>query len=105
MARAEARFFDGESAVAHEVELMLSADSLVFSGPDVTQRSWPLAGLEAVSWLAPAEPLRLTHSSAPGTRLVIGDDAFRRELIRAAPQAGGAVNYRRIAEAAGLTAA
>src|SRR5438105_4435426 len=105
MAKTEARFFDGETAIEREVNVTLSPAALIFSGPEVEERSWPLAGLQSASGQAPEKPLRLFHDSAPGMRLIIGDEPFRRELVRAAPHAGGAVNYQRVAKAAAVVAA
>jgi predicted Zn-dependent protease len=53
---------------------------------------------------APGLPLRLSHESEPGTRLIIADEAFIRELVTLAPHAGGAMNYRRATKAAAIIA-
>jgi Zn-dependent protease with chaperone function len=104
MADAEARYFDGEIAAEHQVHVRLSGGALMFEGPAAGRRSWPLSGLKAVNSPAPGQKLRLSHQSAPGSRLIIGDDAFIRELIAAAPHAGGAMNYRQAVRAASIIA-
>jgi Zn-dependent protease with chaperone function len=104
MARAEARFFDGEIAAEHAVSVTLAAGVLTFGGPAVRQRSWPVAGVRVVSGGGSRLPLRLTHELEPGARLIIADEAVVRELTALAPHVGGAVNYRRMGKAAAIIA-
>jgi Zn-dependent protease with chaperone function len=99
-----ARFFDGEIAAEHQVNVTLAGSALIFEGPAVSRRSWPLAGLKPVNGRMAGQALRLSHESAPGTRLIISDEAFIRKLTAAAPHAGGAVNYRQAAKAASIIA-
>jgi Zn-dependent protease with chaperone function len=101
---AEARFFDGETAVERDVTVTLSRDALDFAGPQVARHSWPFAGLKPVARREAGKALRLTHDSAPGTRLIIPDGPFLKELIARAPYAGGAINYRRAARTAAVVA-
>jgi hypothetical protein len=98
------RFFDGETANEHPVTVNMSDAALEFGGSEVNRRWWPFSGLRPVNARGPGTPLRLTHDSEPGTRLILADEAFLDELIARAPYAGGAVNYRRAAKVASVLA-
>jgi beta-barrel assembly-enhancing protease len=94
------RFFDGETAAEHSVSVLLAERALIFEGPTVVGRMWPLTGLIHAGGRPEAgEPLRLAHETAPAARLFIDDAAFARQVIAAAPQAGGALTCRRAAKA------
>ena len=102
---APARFFDGEHAREHEVELRLTSAGLQIEGADVPRRLWPVSGLALVSRDQSNGVVRLSHDSAPGARLVIRDRSFIAALDAVASHLSGAPNYRRIARKAGWVAA
>ncbi len=77
----DAIFFDGEYARDRAVTIEAAGSEIVFSGPDVPETRWSVAGLHPVDPPSPGQPFRVTHSSRPGARLVIRDEAFIRTLI------------------------
>ncbi len=103
--RADARFFDGETALDHAAVVELGAQGLEIEGPSVPRRVWSLSGLNAVAPAQPGYPLRLSHESEPGARLVITQEALSRELIARAPHLAGGLNIRRAGRVAAIVAA
>lgn len=100
-----ARFFDGEIALDHAVEVQAAADGLVFAGPDVPERRWSYRGLIAIESPQRGLPFRLTHESAQGARLVIAHDEAVADLIKRAPHLKGGINLHRVAKVTVLIAA
>lgn len=103
--RSDARFFDGEIARDHAVSLELTSDGLIIEGPEVTPRTWSLAGLAAITPMRAGYPLRLSHEHFPGARLVITQEGFARELARLAPHLAGGPNLKRAGRLAAIIAA
>ncbi|MFT3672136.1 M48 family metallopeptidase [Aestuariivirga sp.] len=77
----DAIYFDGEYARDRAVTIAAQGSEIVFSGPDVPETRWSIAGLHPVDPPTSGQPFRVTHSSKPGARLVIRDEAFIRGLI------------------------
>lgn len=102
--RTDARFFDGEIARDHIAVVELTDRGLEIEGVDVRQRIWSLSGLSAVALPQPGYPLRLSHESEPGARLVITQEAFTRELVIRAPHLAGGFNARRAGRVAVIVA-
>ena len=100
--RYDARFFDGEIAMDHEVRADLEADALVFGSGDVAERRWPYGGLIAVDAPRPGLPFRLTHERARGTRFVIADQAAIAALVVRAPHLRGGINARKTGRVLGI---
>ena len=100
-----ARFFDGEIALDHAVDVQAAPDVLVFAGPQVPERRWNYRGLIAIESPQRGLPFRLTHESAQGTRLVIAHDEAVADLVKRAPHLKGGINMRRVARVTGLIAA
>jgi len=102
--RTDARFFDGEIARDHIAVVELTDRGLEIEGVDVRQRIWSLSGLSAVALPQPGYPLRLSHESEPGARLVITQETFTRELVVRAPHLAGGFNARRAGRVAVIVA-
>jgi len=102
--RADARFFDGEIARDHRVIVELTPQGLAIEGLGVVPRVWSLSGLNLIARAGPGHPLRLGHESEVGTRLVITQEAFTRELIALAPHLAGGFNARRASRVAAIIA-
>jgi beta-barrel assembly-enhancing protease len=106
MLKARGQFFDGQSARAHGVEVVLNDQRLTIAGPTIGgERRWPLAGLEAVETPAPDHPLRLRNAVAPGERLIIADRALAEALLPLAPQLTRPVDPRKMLRYAAMIAA
>jgi predicted Zn-dependent protease len=106
MLKARGQFFDGQSARAHDVEVVLNDQRLTIAGPTIGgERRWPLAGLEAVEAPAPDHPLRLRNAVAPGERLIIADRALAEALLPLAPQLTRPVDPRKMLRYAAMIAA
>ena len=93
--RADARFFDGETARDHLVSVELVPEGIVIEGLEVSRRVWSPTGLVAITPIRPGHPARLGHDAVPGARLVITQEAFTRELVARAPYLAGGFNARK----------
>jgi Zn-dependent protease with chaperone function len=97
MLKAGGQFFDGESARAHDVDVVLIDERLTITGPAIgSERRWPLESVEAVETPAPDHPLRLRSAGAPGERLVIADRALIAALLPLAPQLTRSLDPRKM---------
>jgi Zn-dependent protease with chaperone function len=83
--RWKAVFFDGRSAVRHDVSVGIEAQDLVIDGYGAGPVIWDAAKL--VSHAPPRAGSRVVLSSRdmPDTRLEVIDDAFRRSILALAP--------------------
>lgn len=80
-----AQFFDGSSAVAHDVQVDIAADALVLTADGVPPKTWSFVGLR---WVVPpheAGDCRLVHTDDPDARLIIAEREFATKLRRAFP--------------------
>lgn len=103
--RADAQFFDGETARDHLVSVELVPEGLVIEGLDISRRVWSPTGLVAITPIRPGYPARLGHDAAPGARLVITQEAFTRELVARAPYLAGGFNVRKAGRLTAIIAA
>ena len=95
MAVARGQFYDGETAVAHEVEVVLDAEELRISAPSLNaERRWRLDAIEAVETPRPGSPFRLRYPPAPGERLVLSDAALVDSLLARRPDLKRSVHPR-----------
>src|ERR671918_1319975 len=87
MLNARGQFFDGQSARAHDVDVVLKDGHLTIAGPTIGgERRWPLASVDGVETPAPDHPLRLRSAVTPGERLIIAYRALIEALLPLAPQ-------------------
>jgi hypothetical protein len=99
----QAIFFDGEIARDRPITLDVSGGDLVFSGEDVPQTRWSIAGLHPVDPPSPGQPFRLTHQSRPGARLVIRDADFVQHLTETHKHLKGGYSWLHLRQVAGWT--
>ncbi|MCA0433890.1 MAG: M48 family metallopeptidase [Proteobacteria bacterium] len=93
-------FFDGEHARDNQVTLRLEANDLVFSGPDVSETRWSVAGLHPIDPPTAGQPFRITHDGKVGARLVIRDQAFIDELVRRNKDLKGGYSWKHVRDVA-----
>jgi Zn-dependent protease with chaperone function len=106
MLKAGAQFFDGQSARAHDVDVVLDDHSLTIVGATIgSERRWRLESLEPVERPAPDHPLRLRSALAPDERLIIADRALIEALLRLAGQLTRPFDPKKILRFAALIAA
>src|SRR5215212_1113128 len=106
MLNARGQFFDGQSARAHDVDIVLNDEFIMIAGPTIGgQRRWPLESLEAVENPARDHPLRLRSTAAPGERLIIADRALMTALLPRAPQLTRPVDLKKTLRFAAMIAA
>ncbi|MBG1231648.1 M48 family metallopeptidase [Aestuariivirga litoralis] len=98
-----ATYFDGQSAKSHEVHVSEDGQQLTFSGADVAQVSWTIAGLHAIDPPSPGQPYRLTHEGAPGARLIIRDQDFITQLTARSRHLHGGYTRKDITQLLGWT--
>jgi predicted Zn-dependent protease len=104
--KASGRFFDGETALTHDVEIVLGGDRISITGPSIGDpRSWPLKDLRTAERVEPERPLRLRNEAAPGERLIVEDKAMIADVLARVPQLTRPVASRKILRYALITAA
>ena len=96
-------YFDGEFARDRGATLDVSGNDVVFSGDDVAETRWSIAGLHPVDPPSPGQPFRITHHSKPGARLVIRDEAFVRQLVAAHKHLRGGYSWTHLRQVAAWT--
>lgn len=80
------RFYDGESAAAHEADVRCTPTSLVIAKGGDVLAAWSYDGLLSHDPLKAGRAARLTHSSAPYARLMVDEPAFAETIVERAPQ-------------------
>jgi predicted Zn-dependent protease len=104
--KAPGRFFDGETAITHDVEVALADAQLRITGDSIeAPRSWLLKDLRSAERVEPERPLRLRNEVTPGERLIIEDRAMIADLLARAPQLTRPLSSRKILRYAIITAA
>ena len=96
------QFFDGQSAVAHNVSVRFSAATLLIGGDAGTLADWSYDDLLAPDPVIPGRPTRVTHASSPYARLVVDDVSFASALLERAPQVSASAARRGTAKIVGL---
>jgi Zn-dependent protease with chaperone function len=81
----EARYFDGKTASDRRVRLWLDGDYLDVEENGSFLFRWNLQSIRTIERPRPGFDLRLTLAAEPTQRLVITDQVFAAELLRAAP--------------------
>lgn len=83
----DARFFDGETAVAHRVRVQHDADALVIRDADGRELArWPIEGLRTVGDPGEDGAALLTCSGWSQARLVVDDEDVRIDLAAMVPR-------------------
>lgn len=100
--RFPAQFFDGETAAARPVEVVVGPAALTFTDPAGREFEWGYAGLAAVDRPLAGQALRLRHDRAPGARLVVPAGPAVAAVLAGAPHLKGGVNPRAIGRAAAI---
>ncbi len=96
MATIAARYFDGETARAHEVNVEPRVGQLwIRSAEGTVLARWPLAEMEQVGDRHGQGPFALLCRAAPEARLLIADRAGLEMLRRLAPELAAAERSRR----------
>jgi Zn-dependent protease with chaperone function len=91
-----ARYYDGETAAAHEVRLQASHGQLWIKAPDGgTHARWPLADVEPAGDWEGRGPFALGCRSAPEARLLVATPEALAELRRMMPELQRAQGARR----------
>jgi Zn-dependent protease with chaperone function len=91
-----ARFYDGETAAAHEVRLQASHGQLWIKAPDGgTLARWPLGDVEPNGDWEGRGPFALACRSAPDARVLVATEAGLAELRRMMPELRRAQGARR----------
>ncbi len=96
----KATYFDGETALDHDVEVELQSGWLNFSGPTVPAKRWSIAGLHPIDPPTEGQPFRLSHDEAIGARLIIRDQAFIDGILAANPELRGHYGVRHMKQVA-----
>lgn len=89
------RFYDGESAQAHEVVVRCSTTVIVVSAGADVLATWSYEGLLSPDPLVPGRQSRITHSSAPYARLVVEDGGFPQLIVERAPHLSRGAHRKR----------
>ena len=104
MAVARAQFYDGETAIAHEVDVVLDAEELRISAPSLNAvRRWRLEAIEAVEPPRPGTPFRMRYPLGPGERLIVSDAALVESLVERRPDLKRSVHPRTVLKFALVT--
>src|SRR5262249_55740166 len=83
----DARFFDGETAVAHRVRVQHDADALIIRDADGRELArWPIEGLRTVGDPGEDGAALLTCSGWSQARLVVDDEDVRIDLAAMVPR-------------------
>jgi beta-barrel assembly-enhancing protease len=80
-----ATYFDGETARDHAVNVNMVGNLLVIAGGSISERTWMISDLHPIDPPAPDQPFRITHAKHPGARLILIDQLFIDQLLKAAP--------------------
>lgn len=80
-----AEFFDGKSAAARMVHVVVWRDSLVITQNAVPDLRWPLKNIELVSGGKPGQALRLKLRGNHGSRLTLPEGVTADTLLATAP--------------------
>lgn len=83
-----ATYYDGESAVPHELEVTLTPLGLAFWAPDGKSTLWPYAEVQQTAGQHAGEPVRFEHGGPLGRTLVIAEPGFL-EALRAVSRKQG----------------
>lgn len=94
--RGEAVYFDGEVAADRAVSIAIEGTHLRISDGNVPEQIWPAKLLAAVHAHEPGRPLRLSHGSFPGKRLVVSDPQLIAAIVGLAPQLLGKPSPRHL---------
>jgi predicted Zn-dependent protease len=89
------RYYDGESAAAHEIVVRCSTTVLVVSAGSDVLATWSYSELHSPDPLISGRPARLSHSSAPYARLVVEDPGFSECVLDRAPHLSSSAHRRR----------
>ena len=82
----QGRFYDGESAVAHEVVVRCSTTVVVVSAGSNVLATWSYGDLLSPDPLVAGKRARVSHTTAPYARLVVENPAFSQCILNRAPQ-------------------
>lgn len=82
----QGRFYDGESAAAHEVIVRCSTTVVVVSAGSDVLATWSYGDLLSPDPLIAGKRARLSHTTEPYARLVVEDPAFSQCILDRAPQ-------------------
>lgn len=96
------QFFDGQSAVAHDVTVRFSAATLMISTDAGVMADWSYDDLIAPDPVVATKPVRVTHASSPYARLVVEDAGFAAALLERAQQLSKSAARRGTAKIVGL---
>ncbi len=91
----QGRFYDGESAVAHDVVVRCSTTVVVVSAGSDVLATWNYPDLLSPDPLVAGRRARLTHNTAPYARLVVEDPAFSECILDRAPHLSSRAHRRR----------
>ncbi len=92
-------YYDGESAVRHQVELRLGRDQLIIQGRGEAPAAiepWPYSGLHDLSGSGRADEIILSCDGREGAQLVVRDTRFAAGLRECAPDLAAEVEKSRI---------
>jgi beta-barrel assembly-enhancing protease len=96
-------YFDGQTARDRAVTVVLEGENIVFSGSDVAETRWNIAGLHPIDPPAGGQPFRITHDAQPGARIVLRDEAFIQTLIAANKNLKGGFSWSHLKQVLGWT--
>lgn len=97
-----AQYFDGQSAIAHDVVVRCGTIDLKITAGEDVLAIWPYPDLLSPDPLTPRREARLTHASAPYARLVVDDPAFAERILYHAPHLSSKAHRKRAAGVVGV---
>ena len=105
MLKAPGQFFDGETAIGHQVEVTLDRGQLSLTGrlPNGA-RQWNLEAVRAADTVEAGRPLRLRSEAHPDERLVVNDAPMIEAVLRAAPHIARPLRKGTVLRFAAITA-
>ncbi len=110
MAEFSGRFFDGKTAAAQDVAVIISINRLAIRAGDTVVARWAGSDVRIIEGGRDDPAVRLTHADNDAARLIVTDAGFRDELLRHCPDLAqearsGPVTLHRVAAwGAGLAA-
>jgi len=78
-------FFDGASAVAHDVVVRCTATVVEVTEDGTVLAAWSYSDLLSPDPVISGRPVRVTHATAPYARIVVDDTGFADSLLQRAP--------------------
>lgn len=96
MAEFSGRFFDGKTAAARDVAVILSLNRLAIRIGDIVVARWTGSDIRIMAGERDDPAVRLTHVDNDTARLIVTDAGFRGELLRHCPDLARAARSSRV---------